>query len=57
MCELARVLVNHGRSMNLAILSQLGIILQEQGRKSYVASYWANKELVIPRIFSHELCQ
>ena len=45
MCELARALVNHGRSMNIATFSTQD--LREQGRKSYVATYQANKELVI----------
>ena len=31
--------------------------LREQGRKSYVASYRANEELVITRMFSRKLCQ
>ena len=45
MCELARVLVNQGRSMNIATLSIQD--LREQGCKSYVASYCVNEELVI----------
>ena len=51
MCELARALVNRGRST----LSTRD--LQEQCRKSYVASYRANEELVISRMLSHELHQ
>ena len=47
MCELARVLVNHGR-LTLSTRD-----LQEQCRKSYVASYWTNEELVISRMLSH----
>ena len=50
-----RALVNRSRSMNIATFSTRD--LREQGRKSYVVSYWANKELVIPRMFSHKLCQ
>ena len=46
MCELARALVNRGRSMNIATFSTRD--LQEQGGKSYVASYWESEELVIP---------
>ena len=41
MGELARVLINRGRSMNIAIFSTRD--LQEQCRKSYVASYQANQ--------------
>ena len=41
--------------MNIAIFSTQD--LQEQGCKSYVASYQANEELVIPRMFSRELRQ
>ena len=44
MCELARSLVNRGRSMKIATFSTRD--LQEQCRKSYVASYRANEELV-----------
>ena len=51
-CELARALVNDSWSMNIAIFSTQD--LQEQGGKSYVASYQANKELAI---FPRELCQ
>ena len=51
----ARVLVNHDRLMNIATFSTWD--LQEQGHKSYVASYWVNKELVILRMFSCELHQ
>ena len=40
--------------MNIATFSPWD--LQEQGHKSYVASNRANEELVIPRMFSHELC-
>ena len=53
-CELARSLVNHGWSMNIAP-SQLRI--GEKGSNSYVDSYRANKELVIPQIFSCKLRQ
>ena len=49
-CELARALVNCGRSMKIATFSTRD--LQEQYRKSYVASYRANKELVISRTTS-----
>ena len=45
MYELARALIAVGRD------------LREQGHKSYVASYRANKELVIPRMFFRELRQ
>ena len=55
MCELARALVNRSWSLNIATFSTCD--LREQGHKSYVASYRANKELVIPRMFSHELRQ
>ena len=48
-----RALVNHARSMNIATFSIWD--LQEKGCKSYVASYPANKELVIPQMFSREL--
>ena len=41
MGELARVLINRGQSMNIAIFSTRD--LQEQCRKSYVASYQANQ--------------
>ena len=41
--------------MNITTFSTRG--LQEQGRKSYVASYRVNKELVAPRMFSRELRQ
>ena len=44
-CELARELVNHIRLMKIATFSIRD--LQEQCRKSYVASYRANEELVI----------
>ena len=40
--------------MNIATFSPED--LEEQGHKSYVASYWVNEELVIPRMLSHELC-
>ena len=43
-CELARALVNRGQSMKIATFSSWD--LQEQCRKSYVASYWANEELI-----------
>ena len=52
-CELARVLIISGRSMNIAAFSTRD--LREQGCKSYEASYRANKELVIPPMFSHEI--
>ena len=55
MCELVRVLVNQGRSMNIATFSTRD--LREQGCKFYVTSYHANEELVIPQMFSHELRQ
>ena len=41
MYELARALVNHGQLMKIATLSTWD--LQEQCRKSYVASYRATK--------------
>ena len=44
--ELARALVNSGRSMNIATFSTQD--LREQGHKSYVASYRKNEEFVIP---------
>ena len=44
MCELARALVNSSQSMKIATFSTRD--LQEQCRKSYVASYWANEESV-----------
>ena len=53
MCKLARALVSCGQLMNIATFSPQD--LQEQGRKSYVASYWANEQLEIPQIFSCEL--
>ena len=53
--ELARALVNCDWSMKTATFSTRD--LQEQCRKSYVASYWANEELVISQIFSCELRQ
>ena len=49
MCELARALVNRSQSMNIAAFSTRD--LQEQGCKSYVASYLANKELVTHECF------
>ena len=55
MCELARALVNRDWLMNIATFSTWH--LQKQGCKSYVASYWVNKELVILRMFSCELRQ
>ena len=55
MCELVRALIKRGQSMNIANFSTWN--LQEQSRKSYVASNQANKELMIPRMFSCELCQ
>ena len=54
-CELARVLIISSRSMNIAAFSTRN--LQEQGRKSYEAICWVNEELVVPRMFSRELCQ
>ena len=53
MCKLARALVSRGQAMNIATFSLQD--LQEQGRESCVASYWANEELEIPRMFSREL--
>ena len=41
MCELARALVNRGRSMKIVTFSTWD--LQEQCCKSYVASYQANE--------------
>ena len=41
--------------MNIAAFSIQD--LREQGRKSYEASYRANKELVVLRMFSHKLHQ
>ena len=41
--------------MNIATFSTWD--LQEQSRKSYVASYQLNEELVIPLMFSRELHQ
>ena len=55
MCKLARALANCSRLMNIATF--LAWNLQEKGRKSYVASYWANEELVILQIFSRKLRQ
>ena len=55
MCELARELVNHGRSLKIATFSTQD--LQEQCHNSYVASYRANEELMILQMFSHELRQ
>ena len=52
-CELARVLILSGRSMNIAAFSTQD--LRKQGRKTYEASYRANEELVVPRIFSCKL--
>ena len=48
-------IVNQGRSMNTATFSTRD--LREEGCKFYAASYRANKELVIPRMFCHELCR
>ena len=53
--KLARALVNHDWSMKIATFSTRD--LQEQCRKSYVASYRTNKKLVISGIFSRKLCQ
>ena len=52
-CELARALVSHCRSINIATFSTQD--LREQGYQYYVGSYQANKKFVIPRMFSHEL--
>ena len=41
--------------MDITTFSTLDV--REQGRKSYLASYQANEELVIPRMFSRELHQ
>ena len=54
-CELARAFVNFSRSMKIATFSTQD--LQEQCHKSYIASYQANEELVISRMFSRKLCQ
>ena len=54
-CELARVLIISGRSMNIAALTTQD--LREQGRKSCEAGYRANEELVVPRMFYCELRQ
>ena len=54
-CELARVLIISGQLMNIAAFSTRD--LREQGRKSYEASYRANKELVVPQMFSCKLHQ
>ena len=43
MCELARALVNRGQSMNIATFSTQD--LQEQCRRSYIASYQANERI------------
>ena len=51
-CELARVLQSVD---NIAAFSTRD--LQQQGCKSYDASYRANNELVVPRMFSRKLCQ
>ena len=55
MCELARALVNRGWSIKIATFSTWD--LREQYRKSYLASYRANEELVLSRMFSRELRQ
>ena len=49
MCELARSLVNHGRLINIATFSTRDF--QEQGHKSFVASYQVNEELVMREYF------
>ena len=54
-CELARVLIISGRPMNIAAFSTRD--LRKQGRKSCEAGYWANEELVVPRMFYCELRQ
>ena len=53
MNELARALVSRGQSMKIATFSTQD--LQEQCRKSYVASYRVNEELVISQMFSHNM--
>ena len=45
-CKLARALIAVGQWILLSTFSTLD--LREQGHKSYVASYQANEELVIP---------
>ena len=47
MCDLVRALVNSGWLMNIVTFSTCD--LRKPGQKSYVASYRANKELVILR--------
>ena len=46
-----------GRSRSMDITTFSTLNLREQGRKSYVASYRVNKELVTLRMFSCELRQ
>ena len=48
-CELARVLIISGQSMNIAVFSTRN--LREQGRKSCEASHWANEQLVACECF------
>ena len=55
MCELARVLIISDWSMNITAFSTWD--LQEQGHKSFEASYRAIKELVVLRMFYCELHQ
>ena len=47
--------INHSQLMHIATFSTQD--LREQVCKSYVASYQANKELVIMQMFSRELYQ
>ena len=54
-CELARVLIISGRLMNIVGFSTRD--LQRQGCKSYEASYRANVESVVPRMYSCKLRQ
>ena len=54
-CELARVLIISGRSMNIAAFTTQD--LREQGHKSCEAGYRANEELVILQMFYCELRQ
>ena len=53
-CELARVLIISGWLMNIAAFSTRD--LREQGCKSCEDSHWVSKKLVVPRMFSRELC-
>ena len=54
-CELARVLIISGQSMNIAAFTTQD--LREQGHKSCEAGYRANEELVVLRMFYCELRQ